>query len=230
MYSPHELQLRQKADSFVRYLHSKKVKAAIVDDSVREYSIKVLISESGQAKGFAIIYYSPKRDSFTCKTHEIREQSTANNVLKLWHDLHGVSMSQVQEGWQAYVDGAYMNGNVGFGAVVIYDGHEKARFSGRVSDETHSRQVAGELQAVLHVLHWCEDNGINEVAIVYDYEGIEKWAKGRWKATLPLTQNYARIVKASPVKIHWRKVKSHSGDHWNDVADALAKKGATTIS
>jgi len=228
--SPFELLLRQKASSFVEHLRSNQVEAAIVDESIRDYSIKVLISEEGQAKGSAIIYYSPKRDSFTCRTHELKQETIANKVLLLWHSLHGVSMSPQQSGWQAYVDGAFMNGNVGYGAVVTYAGQEKARFSGRVFDDTRSRQVAGELHAVLRILKWCEDNEINEIEIVYDYEGIEKWAKGRWKATLPLTQNYVRAVTASPVTVHWRKVKSHSGDHWNDVADKLAKNGATSNS
>jgi viroplasmin and RNaseH domain-containing protein len=33
-------------------------------------------------------------------------------------------------------------------------------------------------------------------------------------------------VGESPIKIHWRKVNSHSGDRWNDRADVLAKQGA----
>jgi viroplasmin and RNaseH domain-containing protein len=33
-------------------------------------------------------------------------------------------------------------------------------------------------------------------------------------------------VAECPIKIHWHKVDSHTGNRWNDRADALAKQGA----
>jgi len=89
-----------------------------------------------------------------------------------------------------------------------------------------TRNVAGELAAVGHVLNWCQREGIPEIDLYYDYEGIEKWAKGRWKTNQPLTKRYAAFVKKSPVRIQFHKVKAHTGNRWNEEADRLAKAGA----
>lgn len=130
--------------------------------------------------------------------------------------------------YQIYVDGSYINGSTGYGAVILKDGEVVEELSGAVTDSrlTETRQVAGELRAVEEAINWCERNGIEEVAIYYDYNGIEKWATGAWKTNQAMTQGYARAVRSSPVKIRWHKVTSHTGDRWNDRADELAKRGA----
>jgi ribonuclease HI len=132
--------------------------------------------------------------------------------------------------YHIYVDGSYINGSTGYGAVILKDGEVIEELSGAVTDSTlaETRQVAGELRAVEEALSWCERNGVNEVSIFYDYDGIEKWATGAWKTNQALTQGYARAVRASPIRISWRKVTSHTGDRWNDHADLLAKRGAGT--
>jgi ribonuclease HI len=125
----------------------------------------------------------------------------------------------------AYVDGSYLYGKVGYGAILLKDDNVVAEFSGEVTHDTDSRQVTGELVATMKVLQYCQDNNIPQVEIIYDYKGIAEWATGGWKANKTLTQNYAAFVKKSPVKVKWTKVKSHSGDKWNDRADELAKQG-----
>jgi len=97
------------------------------------------------------------------------------------------------------------------------------------AEVSNTRQVAGELIAVKESLKWCREHSIDEVSIYYDYLGIEKWATAQWKTNQPLTKEYARFVQECPIKIHWRKVASHTGNRWNDRADALAKKGAGLI-
>ncbi|MEK6324413.1 MAG: RNase H family protein [Acidobacteriota bacterium] len=133
--------------------------------------------------------------------------------------------------YEIYVDGSFINGATGFGAVILKDGKVVDELSGAVdaSEVNNTRQVAGELIAVKEALKWCREHLINEVSIYYDYLGIEKWATGKWKAKQPLTQEYARFVRECPIKIHWHKVDSHTGNRWNDRADALAKKGAGPI-
>lgn len=127
--------------------------------------------------------------------------------------------------YQAYVDGSYLEGHVGYGAVLLRGAIVVQEFSGAVTEHTESRQVAGELVATMTVLDYCAQHDIGEVEIFYDYKGIEQWATGGWKTNKPLTQRYAAAVKQSPVKVRWRKVKSHSGNAWNDRADELAKQG-----
>lgn len=133
--------------------------------------------------------------------------------------------------YEIYVDGSFINGGTGYGAVILKNGEVVDELCGAVavSDVNNTRQVAGELIAVKEALKWCSEHSITEVSIYYDYIGIEKWATGQWKTNQPLTKEYARFVRECTIKIRWHKVDSHTGDRWNDRADALAKKGAGSI-
>ena len=133
--------------------------------------------------------------------------------------------------YQIYVDGSFINGATGYGAVILKNGKVVDELSGSVavSEVNETRQVAGELVAVKEALNWCRAHSVKEVSIYYDYLGIEKWATGQWKTNQPLTKDYARFVRESPIKIRWHKVNSHTGDRWNDRADALAKQGAAPM-
>ena len=133
--------------------------------------------------------------------------------------------------YEIYVDGSFINGATGYGAVVLKNGKVVDELSGQVdaTEVRDTRQVAGELVAVREALNWCCENSVNEVSIYYDYLGIEKWATRQWKTNQPLTKDYARFVSECPIKIHWHKVDSHTGNRWNDRADALAKQGAGSI-
>jgi len=130
--------------------------------------------------------------------------------------------------FEIYVDGSFINGATGYGAVVLENGKVMDELSGAVdaSEVNETRQVAGELVAVKEALNWCCEHSVAEVSIYYDYLGIEKWATRQWKTNQPLTKDYARFVGECSIKIHWHKVDSHTGNRWNDRADALAKQGA----
>jgi len=130
--------------------------------------------------------------------------------------------------FEIYVDGSFINGATGYGAVVLENGKVVDELSGAVdaSEVNETRQVAGELVAVKQALNWCCEHSVDEVSIYYDYLGIEKWATRQWKTNQPLTKDYARFVAECPIKIHWHKVDSHTGNRWNDRADSLARQGA----
>ena len=134
--------------------------------------------------------------------------------------------------YQIYVDGSFINGATGYGAVILKNRKVVDELSGTVaiSEVKDTRQIAGELVAVKEALNWCRAHSVTEVSIYYDYLGIEKWATGHWKTNQPLTREYARFVSECPVKIRWHKVSSHTGDRWNDRADALAKQGAGAVA
>ncbi len=129
---------------------------------------------------------------------------------------------------EIYVDGSWMNGSVGYGYVVVQDNQKVHEESGHIPENNTegARQVAGELFAVGKAIEWCKNNNVSNVTIYYDYMGVEMWARGLWKTNLSLTQRYKKFVQNSGVNITWKKVKSHSGDRFNDKADSLAKKGA----
>ena len=69
------------------------------------------------------------------------------------------------------------------------------------------------------------DLGLTELTIYYDYKGIEMWATGEWKRNKQGTIAYHNFMQqiSSKLKIAFVKVKGHSNDKYNDLADRLAK-------
>ncbi len=132
-----------------------------------------------------------------------------------------------------WVDGACLqNGEapLRFGwAYVILDGERELR---RANGHTvppkaqRHRNVAAEIQAVLHALTWCRKHGIAAATIYVDYQGLASWVKGAWKTRTPFTQSYVEKVRAFGMRLDWQKVKAHSGEKYNELVDQLAKDAA----
>jgi ribonuclease HI len=227
-----ENELRGKGQQLAIALGAAGLEAAVKEDSFRDYTVKVGVRHEGRSGGFINLYYSPKRKEYTCKTHQITQEALVPQIEAVWGQISGqTSAAQkpapiVAKGYQLYVDGSFIDGRVGYGAVLLNDGVEVQRFSGRVLEDLQSRQVGGELMATMTALGWCAQNSISPVEVLYDYEGIEKWARGLWKTNLPLTQRYAAYMKTCKVKVKWHKVRSHTGVEWNEIADELARQGA----
>ncbi len=129
----------------------------------------------------------------------------------------------------AYIDGSYSPATHEFscGAVLFYE-HEKSLFSKKYADPEMSdmRNVAGEIMGAASVISYALEKGIPELEIHHDYEGVAKWARGEWKANKAGTKAYARLCAEARerLKLTFVKVKSHSGDRYNDEADRLAKE------
>ncbi|WP_240739152.1 RNase H family protein [Marinitoga lauensis] len=88
------------------------------------------------------------------------------------------------------------------------------------------RNVTGEVFAALLAFKYAEKENLNCIEINYDYQGIEKWALGLWKTNTELTKYYKSQYDyySKVFQIRFNKIKSHSGDKFNDIADELAKK------
>jgi exodeoxyribonuclease-3 len=135
-----------------------------------------------------------------------------------------------KDNYEVYVDGSY-NGNVGYGVVVLKNGELLEELSGLVTDPifTGSRQVGGEIIAVMEALKWFKDkknnNTVNDITIYYDFENLKKWAKGEFQTNIPMSKIYKDFVQKSGMNIIWKKVAAHTGLKWNEKADELAKKG-----
>jgi ribonuclease HI len=230
-----EDKLRRRAEQFIERIKTAGIDGEIIGGSFRDYTVRVAISSGDNNLGKVSLYYSPKSNSFSLKTHELKDKTVATRLEERWHEdgsreerprrSRGEALGK---GYEIYVDGSYFNGATGYGVVILKDGEVVEELFGPVVDYSanDTRQVAGELFAVEEALRWCAKNSIKEVAIFYDYLGIEKWAAGAWKANQAMTQDYAKFVRASGVRIRWNKVDSHTGNRWNDRADHLAKKGA----
>ncbi len=129
----------------------------------------------------------------------------------------------------AYIDGSFSLENLEFsyGAVIFRNG-EALEFSKKFSDPEliSMRNVAGEIKGAEFLMRYCIENNISSVNIYYDYLGIEKWCTGEWKANKPGTiayRDYYNSIK-DRLEVNFIKVKGHSGDKFNDLADKLAKK------
>ena len=133
------------------------------------------------------------------------------------------------EGVIAYVDGSYNKdtNEYSFGVVLLISGNEYYFKKSFPEDELSSmRNVAGEIKGAGFIILYCLNRGINKLTIYHDYEGISKWYQNEWKANLFGTKKYqefANEVKGQ-IDVTFVKVKSHSNDHYNDMADKLAKE------
>ena len=137
---------------------------------------------------------------------------------------------------ELWVDGACLHesGSLRFGwAYVIRRGQAILH---QVSDSTipHNavshRNVAAEIQAVLQGLQHCLEFNYTPVTVCYDYEGLEAWATGRWKANTPFTAAYQHRVRSLPFTITWKKVPAHTGIPMNELVDSLANSAASVSS
>ncbi len=132
-----------------------------------------------------------------------------------------------------YSDGSFNSENqlYGLGYILIQQSKiTKVMGQGKIFKE--QRNVAGELIAVLSALELSIENDTNIILICYDYEGIEKWAESKWKTNLPLTIRYKNKIKSlrkQGIKIRFKKIKAHSGNHGNEQADKLAKLGCKDV-
>ena len=129
----------------------------------------------------------------------------------------------------AYVDGSYnvATGEYSCGVVFLYEGKEETmaqkkekmknwRRCGMWLARSWHRQLAMELAV---------KRGIRKIKIYHDYQGIASWCLGEWKTNKEGTKAYKKYYDSvqDKLQVTFVKVKGHSGDHYNDMADELAK-------
>lgn len=134
----------------------------------------------------------------------------------------------------AYVDGSYEHSQKRYAygcALVLPEEVVTLNGSGAEEDYVSMRNVAGEILGSEQAINWAIEHGYKQITIYYDYEGIEKWANGIWKANKPGTQRYQAFVeeKRKVITISFQKVAAHTGVTYNEMADQLAKKALSLI-
>lgn len=133
----------------------------------------------------------------------------------------------------AYVDGSFEAsiGTYSFGCVLLTPEGEcvEKMGNGNQPESAAIRNVAGEMLGAMYAVRWAMKKGYKEIEIRYDYEGIEKWACGIWRAKMDLTQKYAEYMRkcSQYIRISYTKVAAHTGDYYNEMADQIAKKALT---
>lgn len=132
----------------------------------------------------------------------------------------------------AYVDGSFSEavGRYAYGCILFaLEEQDEARYElsgfGTDPEVIKIRNIAGEMLASMQSVLWAIKGGYQSIEIRYDYAGIEMWAERKWKAKNEFTEKYAVAMNRwrEKIAIHFQKVEAHSGDHWNDAADKLAK-------
>lgn len=158
----------------------------------------------------------------------------SNNPKKNISTMSAPSIEDILEGRYtdvavAYVDGSYYHPakTFSFGAVIAYQG-EEYHFNGKSQEETlvSMRNVAGEIKGAECAMQFAVEHNCNKIYIYHDYEGIARWCLGEWKANKEGTKDYKAFYDKmkEKVEISFVKVKGHSNDKYNDLADMLAKQ------
>ena len=185
------------------------------------YAIKcdldnVIFESWDEAKEFMIGKKNIKQKSF--KTYEEAQMFLLDQEVEVNYDIPSV-----------YIDGSYdvESGAYSFGGVLIIN-NINYQFNKRFEADEYSssRNVAGEIKGASYIINHCLKNNIKEINLYYDYAGIEEWYTGSWQAKMPIAVKYVEFANSvkDKIKVNFIKVKSHSNNKYNDLADSLAKK------
>jgi ribonuclease HI len=143
---------------------------------------------------------------------------TRNDIKRIYSEAEAVS----------YVDGSYNSdtNEYAYGVVIFYDGGEE-HFAEKYKDDEMAKMhnVAGEIEGAKRAMRFCIENNIKSVDIFYDYEGIAAWCTGAWQAKQDGTKDYKKYYNSikDRLTVNFVKVKAHTGDTYNEMADELAK-------
>lgn len=176
-------------------------------------------------------YPGAEYKSFTTKeeANSYLGNSFAVQIEEEKKDQKNTALHGTESTLTAYVDGSFdpSIGKYAFGCILLTPEGEIIRESGNGQDPESLaiRNVAGEMLGAMYAVQWAINHGYPSLTIYYDYEGIAKWAQGDWKAKNKRTQQYAEFMngKRSYIQLSFQKVKAHSGDHYNEEVDKLAK-------
>ena len=136
---------------------------------------------------------------------------------------------------RCYTDGSYNQVKMtwGYGVYMFEEGNEENNFifQGHGQRNFQHWNVTGECYGAICGVQEAIRMGFSKIYILYDYEGIEKWATYEWEAKTEFTQAYTKRMYAlgTQIKIEFQKVKAHSGETYNEIVDGLAKQAAGLI-
>lgn len=200
----------------------------VTDEAEKEHALRQILLHT---TGYATPVFSEGGVSGTCVYRMDVDAVSGKQSLEETNKTskkQPAQMPQNAEELVAYVDGSYdiVTTNFAYGCVVLMDGQEypmSEAFSD--PDLATMRNVAGEIKGAEAAIRYALDCGAKKLTIYYDYEGIAKWPLGQWKANKEGTIAYRDFYReaAKKLAIEFVKVKGHSGDKYNDMADALAK-------
>ncbi|MCA6080133.1 RNase H family protein [Candidatus Endomicrobiellum agilis] len=218
-------ELRNKALELQNMLEKQNIKVSFNNNSFRDYLIRLAVAANDIPGGNLLVYYKPTKNTYSLRK-QINNSEIDTIIDSVWNKINRSETYPAESGiYEAFVDGSYISGVTGYGAAIYLGNELKAEISGAISD-AQFRQFDGELKSVVETIKWCRDNGIKKIRINYDYQGIEKFATGKWKAGNDISKEYVDFILKAKMEIEWRHIKSHTGNQKNNKADFLAKKAA----
>ena len=134
--------------------------------------------------------------------------------------------SEIADEAVAYVDGSYNKATKEYSCGVVFlFNNEIKTYAEKGLVNADMRNVAGEIWAAENAMRMALELEVKSLTIVHDYQGIASWCTGEWKTNHKATKAYKTYFDSIKDKITIRfvKVKGHSGDKYNDMADELAK-------
>lgn len=159
------------------------------------------------------------------------ETLSVDTKMSLSLKCHSDSSSEIA----IYVDGSFMvdKKNYSYGLVVVKQNQVLYEECGIGDDEEaiSLRNVSGEVMGAMKAVEYALKENYEEITICFDYQGVESWALGTWKRNNRITQGYHEFMKnqMKKIKIKFKKIKGHSGNRYNDMADSLAKRALENI-
>ena len=130
----------------------------------------------------------------------------------------------------AFTDGSYNIATkvYGYGGFLHYSETAddiEIRGNGNDPEEAESRNVSGEVHGAVAAMKKAVELGLTEMTLFYDYEGVEKWPTGLWKANKKISKFYVAEYNQlkDKLKVNFVHVKAHTGIPGNESADRMAK-------
>lgn len=120
-----------------------------------------------------------------------------------------------------HCDGAYSSSrNMGGWAFVVLENREKIYSSFYPVPNTTNNRM--EVQAAMEACEWCKAHNITEFTIYSDSMYVIGTMTLNWKRkkNIDLWVQMDEAVKG--LSIHWKHVKGHEGNKYNELCDALA--------
>ena len=133
-----------------------------------------------------------------------------------------------------YTDGACSGnpGAGGWGAVLVYNGHERELSGGEASTTNNRMELMAVIEGLKAIKYPCAVDIYSDSAYTvnaFTNGWISQWKDNGWKKAdkkpvlnIDLWQELIELTKKHTVTFH--KVKGHADDEYNNRCDALARK------
>ncbi|MDZ7821647.1 MAG: hypothetical protein U5N26_07455 [Candidatus Marinimicrobia bacterium] len=117
----HQEKTFQKARDFSSFLNGGEFRAIPDIDGTRDYLSKIDVYAAGLYLGKVNVYYSPKKNRYSITTQSVTVPSYRDVLREQWQQFLDKKHPS-DDRLCAYVDGSFMNGCVGYGAVIVQNG------------------------------------------------------------------------------------------------------------